>query len=423
MIVAVCVIVGILGLPRTSVLIVIAQAFYCQYEMAPQHAILPTPYSLHMRVVVAPQEYKGTLTAEEAAAAIAEGVRATLPDADVEMVPMADGGSGTVRAIASAVGGETRSCRVQGPLGRPVDASWAFLPDETAIIEMAAAAGLSLLAEDERDARLTTTHGVGELIGEALGAGARRLIIGLGGSATNDGGAGMAAALGARLLDASSGEIPPGGVALARLDRVDVSGLDPRLAGANVIGASDVTNPLCGPEGASYIYGPQKGASPAAVRELDAALANYARVIERDLGVAVRDVPGGGAAGGLGAGILAFLGAEIRPGVDVVAEVVRLRERLDGVDLVITGEGCLDGQTLYGKTVAGVARLASAAGVPVIVVPGALGPGWEWAQRVAAAVEPVVGGQAIALPAPSAAAEVLSETVARVIRDWLPARG
>ena len=373
-----------------------------------------------MRVIVAPQEYKGTLTAEEAAAAIAEGVRSTAPDADVEMVPMADGGPGTVRAIVSVAGGETRSCRVRGPLGRPVEAVWACLPDGTAIVEMAAASGLSLLAEDEFDARRTTTHGVGELVGEALGAGARRLIIGLGGSATNDGGAGMAAALGARLLDAGGGEIPPGGVALAGLDRIDASGLDPRLAGANVIGASDVTNPLVGPEGASHVYGPQKGAS-AAVRELDAALENYARVIERDLGVAVRDVPGAGAAGGLGAGIIAFLGAQIRPGVDVVAEVVRLRERLAAADLVITGEGRLDGQTRYGKTVAGVARLASAAGVPVIVVPGALGPGWEWALSVAAAVEPVAGGEAMVMPTASVAAEGLSDAAARAIRDWLPA--
>ncbi len=376
-----------------------------------------------MRVIVAPQEYKGTLTAEEATAAIAEGVRRTVPDADIEMVPMPDGGPGTVGAIAAVTGGETRSCRVQGPLGRPVEASWAFLPDGTAIIEMAAASGLALLAEDERDARVTTTHGVGELASEALDAGARRLIIGLGGSATNDGGAGMAAALGARLLDASGDEVPPGGVALARLDCIDTSGLDPRLAGANVIGASDVTNPLCGSEGASYVYGPQKGASPEAVRELDAALENYARVIERDLGVAARDVPGAGAAGGLGAGIIAFLGVEIRPGVEVVAEVVGLGERLDGADLVVTGEGRLDGQTRYGKTVAGVARLASAAGVPVIVVPGALGPGWEWALNVAAAVEPVVGGHAVPLPAPSAAAESLSGTVARAIRSWRSARG
>ncbi len=376
-----------------------------------------------MRVIVAPQEYKGTLTCEEAAAAIAEGVRRAVPDAEIETVPLPDGGPGTVRAIASVSGGERRTCRVQGPLGRPVEAEWASLPGGTAVVEMAAASGLGLLADDERDARITTTHGVGELVREALASGARRLIIGLGGSATNDGGAGLATALGVRLLDASGDEIPPGGVALAKLARIDASGLDPRIAGANVIGASDVTNPLCGPEGASCVYGPQKGASPEAVRELDAALENYARVIERDLGVAVRDVTGAGAAGGLGAGIIAFLGAEIRPGVDVVAEVVGLRERLDGAGLVITGEGRLDGQTRYGKTVAGVARLASEVGVPVIVVPGALGPGWEWALSVTVAVEPVATVQASALPAPSEAAERLSETAARAVRGWLPASG
>lgn len=374
-----------------------------------------------MRIIVAPQEYKGTLTPEEAAAAIAEGARRAIPDAEIEAVPMPDGGPGTVRAIVAVTGGERRRCRVQGPLGRPVDAEWAYLPGGTAVIEMAAAAGLALLAEDERDARVTTTHGVGELVSAALAAGARRLIIGLGGSATNDGGAGMATALGARLLDAGGDEIPPGGAALTRLSRIDASGLDPRLAGVKVIGASDVTNPLCGPEGAAHVFGPQKGASPEAVPELDAALANYARVIERDLGVAVGDVRGAGAAGGLGAGIIAFLGAEIRPGVDVVAEIVRLGERLGGADLVVTGEGRLDGQTRYGKTVAGVARLASEASVPVIVVPGALGPGWEWALSVAAAVEPVAGAQAVALPAPSAAAERLTETAARAIRGWLRA--
>lgn len=376
-----------------------------------------------MRIVVAPQEYKGTLTAEEAAAAIAEGARSAAPEAEIEALAMPDGGPGTVRAVVSMTGGETRTCRVQGPLGRPVQAEWASLPDGTAIIEMAAASGLTLLGEDERDPRLTTTYGVGELVLEALDRGTQRLIIGLGGSATNDGGVGMAAALGVRLLDASADEIPPGGAALDRLDRIDAGALDPRLAGTEVIGASDVTNPLCGPEGASHVYGPQKGATPEAAGELDAALENYARVIERDLSVTVRDAPGAGAAGGLGAGIIAFLGAQIRPGVDVVAEVVRLRERLAGADLVITGEGRLDGQTRYGKTVAGVARLASEAGAPVVIVPGALGPGWEWALSVAAAVEPVVGGDPAAPPAPSVAAKSLSEAAARAIRNWLPASG
>jgi len=371
-----------------------------------------------MRIIAAPQEYKGTLTAEEAAAAIAEGVRRALPEADVDEVPLPDGGPGTVRAIVSVTGGELRTERVQDPLGRPVDAAWVLLPDGTAVIEMAAASGLVLLTEGERDPRSTTTHGVGELVRAALDAGSRRLIVGLGGSATNDGGAGMAAALGALLLDAAGNELPPGGAALARLDRIGMSGLDPRLREAGITGASDVTNPLCGPEGASHVYGPQKGASREVAAELDAALENYARVVERDLGASVRDVPGAGAAGGLGAGIIAFLGAAIRPGFDVVAETVGLRERLAGADLMVTGEGRLDGQTRYGKTVAGIARIASEAGVPLLVVPGALGDGWEWVLPLAAAVEPVVGTHAIALPSPSDAAEHLSETVARAVRRW-----
>jgi glycerate kinase len=228
----------------------------------------------------------------------------------------------------------------------------------------------------------------------------------------------MAAALGALFLDASGTELPPGGAALAGLDRIDISGLDARVAGTGVVGASDVTNPLCGPEGASYVYGPQKGASREVVRELDAALANYARAVARDLGVSVAEAPGAGAAGGLGAGLIAFLGAEIRPGVEVVAEVVGLRERLVDTDLVLTGEGRLDGQTRYGKTVAGVARLASEAGAPVLVVPGALGDGWETVLRFVEGVEPVVGEHAAAEEALARPAETLSAAAARAVRAW-----
>jgi glycerate kinase len=362
-----------------------------------------------MRIVVAPQEYKGTLTAEGAAAAIAEGVRRALPDAAADVVPLADGGSGTVRAMVRAAGGELRSTRVAGPLGEPVDAEWGLLPDGTAVIEMAAAAGLVLVPEAERDPRVTTTYGVGELVRAALDAGARRIVVGLGGSATNDGGAGMAQALGARLLDADGRELPPGGAGLARLDRIGVSGLDPRLAQTAVLGATDVRNVLLGPEGASLVYGPQKGAKPPVARELDAALARYAQVIERDLGVRVADAPGAGAAGGLGAGLIAFLGAEIRAGFDVVAEVVHLRERIRGADLAITGEGRLDGQTQYGKTVAGVARIAREENVPLIIVPGALGDGWETMAALAEAIEPA--GDAAGDPA-----RALSQTVERVLR-------
>ena len=362
-----------------------------------------------MLIVVAPQEYKGTLTAEEAARAMANGVRRALPNADVDVLPLADGGPGTVRAIVGATGGELRLVRVTGPLGEPVDAEWGLLPNGSAVIEMAAAAGLVLVPEDRRDPRITTTFGVGELVRAALDAGARRVIIGLGGSATNDGGAGMAQALGVRLLDADARELERGGAALAGLARIDVSKLDARIAGVGVLGATDVRNPLCGPEGASLVYGPQKGATPEIAAELDAALREYAAVIGRDLRIAAADVPGAGAAGGLGAGLIAFLNADIRPGIEVIAEVVRLRERIRGADLVLTGEGRLDGQTQYGKTVAGVARVAKDEGVPVIVVPGALGDGWESMQPLVEAIEPVGddGGDA---------SERLAATVARAVR-------
>lgn len=367
-----------------------------------------------MRIVVAPQEYKGTLTAEEAAEAMAIGARRALPGAEIDVLPLADGGPGTVRAVVRAARGpdgrgELRRTRVRGPLGEAVDAEWGLLSDGTAVIEMAAAAGLVLVLEPDRDPRITTTYGVGELIRAALDAGSRRIIVGLGGSATNDGGAAMAQALGARLLDADGRELPPGGAALARLERIDASGVDARLADCAVLGATDVRNPLVGAEGAAVVYAPQKGATPEVARELDAALRRYAEVIDRDLGVAVADAPGAGAAGGLGAGLIAFLRAEIRPGIDLVAEVVGLRERIRGADLVLTGEGRLDGQTRYGKTVAGVARLAKEEGVPVIAVPGALGEGWETLKPLFEAIEPVgaPGGDA---------ANALADAVERVLR-------
>lgn len=371
-----------------------------------------------MRIVVAPQEFKGTLTAEQAAQAMAEGVRKAMPDAQVDTLALADGGPGTVRALAGAAGGELRRATVQDPLGRPVEAEWGLLTNGTAVIEMAAAAGLVLLADDERDPEATTTFGVGELIGAALDAECKRIVVGLGGSATNDGGVGMAQALGARLLDAKGEDLPPGGAALAKLDRIDVSGLDLRIGGCEVLGASDVRNPLCGHEGASIVYGPQKGASEEAAAKLDRALRHYAGVIKQNLKISVVDVAGAGAAGGLGAGLIAFLGASIRPGIEVVAEVLRLRERIRGADLLLTGEGQLDGQTAYGKTVAGVARIAGEVGVPVLVVPGALGQGWEALAPFVYGIEPVIGAvmradQALADPARS-----LTVTVQRALADW-----
>jgi glycerate kinase len=375
-----------------------------------------------MRIVVAPQEYKGTLTAEEAVAAIADGVRQALPDANVEELPLADGGPGTLRAVLTGTGGELRHTTVTGPLGEPVEAEWGLLDDGTAVIEMAAAAGLLLVPRSRRDPRITTTYGLGELIRAALDAGCRRLVIGLGGSATNDGGAGMAQALGALLLDETGEELDRGGTALARLGRIDVTGLDPRLQETEVVGATDVRNPLCGPEGASMVYGPQKGADADAVRRLDSALHRYADVIRRDMDIDVADAPGSGAAGGLGAGLIAFLGATIRPGIEIVAEVLRFSERLAGADLLVTGEGRLDGQTGYGKTVAGAARIAAEAGVPVLVVPGALGPGWEGILPLVAAVEPVVGGGCTAEEAMAAPGSTLAAATERAVRGWLRIR-
>ena len=388
-----------------------------------------------MRIVIAPQEFKGSLTASQAAAAMAEGVGRAAPEAKQETVPMADGGPGTVEAVVAAAGGRIATATVEDPLGRPVSAQWGIVEGQTAVpvrhgvpvrcgvIEMAAAAGLWRLTDEERDPRITSTYGVGQLALAAVDAGCRRVIIGLGGSATNDGGAGMAAALGVRFLDQEDKELPPGGAALARLDRIDASGLDPRLRECEVVAATDVTNPLCGPEGASLVYGPQKGADPEAARELDVALRRYGEIVERDVGVQVLDVPGAGAAGGLGAGLIAFLGARIELGVDVVARTVRLRERLRGADLLLTGEGRLDGQTSYGKTVAGVALIAREEGVPVIVVAGSLGPAWERVLKLGVeGVEPIVPRSGTLQQAMARPAEMLAMTTERAVNGWLRIR-
>jgi glycerate kinase len=326
-----------------------------------------------MRIVVAPQEFKGSLTAVQAAQAMAEGLRRALPDATLELVPMADGGPGTVEAVVTAAGnGRRMKAAAHDALGRPLEAGWGIIDDETAVIEMAAASGLTLLRETERDPRIASTYGTGELVRAALDAGCRRIIVGIGGSATNDGGAGVAQALGVRLLDDAGRDLPPGGAALAGLGRIDVSGLDARLGHCQVLAASDVFNPLCGPEGASLVYGPQKGATPEVAQELDAALRHYAQVIERDLGVRVLDLAGAGAAGGLGAGLVAFLGAELVPGAQLVAEAVGLRQKLEGTDLVLTGEGRLDSQTGFGKAPLEVAKLARGCNLPVIAIAGSL---------------------------------------------------
>jgi glycerate kinase len=331
-----------------------------------------------MRIVIAPDSFKECLTAPEVAAALARGVRRALPAAEVDEVPVADGGEGTVRALVSATGGTLVRTTVAGPLGGPVEAAYGLLGDgQTAVIEMAEASGLHLVPAERRDPRHTSTRGTGELMAHALSAGAARLLVGLGGSGTNDAGAGMAQALGYRLLDEDGQELPPGGAALDRLAHIDTGAALPALTGAEVLVACDVANPLTGPNGASHVYGPQKGATPAMTSELDAALGRFAKVVQRDLGVTVDDVPGAGAAGGLAAGLLAFAGGELQPGFELVASLCQLRERFRDAELVITGEGRLDRQTANGKTPVGVAELAHQAGAAVVAVAGALGPGYQ----------------------------------------------
>jgi glycerate kinase len=327
-----------------------------------------------MKIVIAPQAFKGSLEAPEVARAIARGVAQIFPEAERVVLPVADGGEGTVRAMVEACHGRTVTTSVRDPLERPVQATWGLIEnDSVAVIEMAAASGLPLIPRRQRDPNHTTSYGTGQLIAAALDHGVQKAIIGIGGSATNDGGAGMAQSLGARLLDDAGRDLPPGGAALSRLARIDVSGLDPRLRHLEVEVACDVNNPLVGPTGASHVYGPQKGADADTVQRLDAALENFARVVKRDLGKDVRDVPGAGAAGGLGAGLLAFLDARLLPGVDIVFRALGLETHLAGADLVFTGEGRMDGQDAYGKGPMAVAQLAKRHGVPSIAVVGSTG--------------------------------------------------
>ncbi|MCW2271484.1 glycerate kinase [Pseudomonas sp. JUb96] len=331
-----------------------------------------------MKIVIAPDSFKDSLSAEGVADAIALGLAQVWPDAHLVKCPMADGGEGTMEAIVAACAGELRSLQVRGPLAEPVHAGWGWLADSrTAIIEMAQASGLQLLGLAQRDACRSSTYGTGQLIGAALDAGARRIILAIGGSATNDAGSGMLRALGVRMFDAQGAELVEGGLALARLARLDASGLDPRLAQVQLEVAADVDNPLCGANGASAIFGPQKGASAGQVQALDHALGHFADHCAQCLGQDVRDFPGCGAAGGMGFAAKAFMQAAFRPGIEVVAELAGLEQAVQGADLVITGEGCFDAQTLRGKTPFGVARVARRHAVPVVVIAGTLGEGYE----------------------------------------------
>lgn len=329
-----------------------------------------------MRVVVAPDSFKGSLSALGVASAMETGIKRVFPQASVLKVPIADGGEGTVEALVAATGGQVVKQQVTGPLGEPVEAFWGILADgETGVIEMAAASGLPLVPKEKRNPRLTTTAGTGELLKAALNRGLKKIIIGIGGSATNDGGTGLARVLGVRFLDEAGRDLPEGGAALSRLDKVDISGIDSRLSDVKILVACDVDNPLCGPRGASAVYGPQKGATPEMVRELDDALARYAVTAKKATGRDIASQPGAGAAGGLGAGLLFFTGAQLRPGVDIVLETVGFRAMVETADFVMTGEGRTDFQTAFGKAPVGVAKIAKTFGKPVVCLSGGLGDG------------------------------------------------
>ncbi|MCX7781954.1 MAG: glycerate kinase [Negativicutes bacterium] len=331
-----------------------------------------------MRVIVAPDSFKGSISALGVANAMERGIHAVFPAAEVIKVPIADGGEGTVEALVIATGGQIVSEKVVGPLGDEVAACWGLLGDgETAVIEMAAASGLTLVPREKRNPRLTTTYGTGQLMKAVLDKGIRKLIIGIGGSATNDGGMGMAKALGVRFLDADGRELAEGGAALANLAGIDLSGLDARLGDTDIMVACDVDNPLCGPRGASAVYGPQKGATPEMVAELDAALAKYAAIAAAATGKDIANYPGAGAAGGLGAGLMFFTNAKLRPGVEIVLETTGFDALAASADLILTGEGRTDFQTAFGKAPVGVAKIAKRHNVPVVCLSGGLGKGYQ----------------------------------------------
>ncbi len=325
-----------------------------------------------MHILIVPDSFKGSLSSTQVGERIRDGLRSVLPQASFRLLPVADGGEGTVEAVSAAAGGTAYSVQVAGPMGNPVSAQYAVLPDGTAVLEMAQASGLPLVPLPLRDPGRATTRGTGELISAALDQGCSRILIGIGGSATNDGGAGMARALGARFLDRNGQELAEGGGALEGLDRIDLSGLDPRLARAEFLVASDVTVPLCGPQGASLVFSPQKGASPQQAARLDRCLAHYGQVLEATFHRPLVNLPGAGAAGGLGAGLMAFCNAQLQPGIDIIFDLLHLEQEAAQADLIVTGEGRIDATSATGKLLSGVGRLARQYQKPAIAFAGAV---------------------------------------------------
>ncbi len=330
-----------------------------------------------MKILIASDSFKGSATTMEVADSIEKGFAGIYQGVEIVKVPMADGGEGTVETLVAGMDGEFAHEEVTGPLGEGVQAKYGIIKDEIAIIEMAEASGLVLVKEEMRNPLLTTTYGTGELILSALKRGYRKIYVGIGGSATNDGGMGMAKALGYRFLDRDGNEIPDGGGALGQLQRIDRSKVTPLIEDAKITVMCDVENPLYGTDGAAYVYGPQKGANPEMVKLLDENLKHFADILKRDMDVDIGDIPGSGAAGGLGGGLMAFCRAELKPGIEMVLDIQQFEGQLQGVDLVITGEGRIDGQSAKGKVPAGVAKLARKLNKPVVAIAGGIGEGTE----------------------------------------------
>nr|WP_280927681.1 glycerate kinase [Lactobacillus sp. ESL0679] len=364
-----------------------------------------------VKIVIAPDSFKGSLTAKEAALAIKQGMQPILPQAEYTLVPMADGGEGTVSALTAATNGKLIQEKVTGPLGQKVTATYGILgTSNTAVIEMAAASGMQYVTQQTHNPLIATAYGTGELITSAINQGVSQIILGIGGSATNDGGAGMAQALGYQLLDNEGHELAFGGGELAKLAKIDTSKVDPRLKQVKILIASDVTNPLVGPDGASYIFGPQKGATAEMVVKLDHNLAHYADVIRQELNVDVKNLAGAGAAGGLGAGLIAFTNSTMAKGSDIVIRFSGLKEKLKQADIVITGEGGIDYQTQFGKTPYGVALAAKevAPDALVLALAGNIG------QDVSALYK---NGVIDAIFATPVGAEALPEAIANAAHD------
>ncbi|MBI14820.1 MAG: glycerate kinase [Chloroflexi bacterium] len=371
-----------------------------------------------MKIIIAPQAFKGSISALKVAEAMSEGALKIFPKAKIVICPVADGGDGTLETLVDISNGEINKCSVHNPMGKIIDAEWGAMGDgKTAVIEMARSSGLALLDPKKLNPLKASTYGLGELIQDALNKGFKKFIIGIGGSATNDAGAGMAQALGVKLLDRKGVEIAPGGINLMNLTTIDMSGIDERILDSDFQIACDVTNPLTGPEGASEVYGPQKGATRKMIDDLDASLQHFNEIVIKTFNKDISKVPGSGAAGGLGAGMITFTDATLRPGIDIVLDAVALNEKIAKADLVITGEGAMDFQTIYDKAPIGVAKIAKRHGIPTIGISGMLGKNYQLVHEhgIDAAMSIVTGP--MTLPEASEKSyELISNSVSECLR-------